>query len=269
VYTLENSRIEHERLRAQSVGLHAHTAALLDRVKIDSGATALDLACGTGGALDQLSEHVGPAGRVVGLDIDQRNVSSARAFVRRTRLSNVEIVRGDARSTGCATASLDLVHTRLLLANIPSPEQVVSEMARLLRPRGWVAVLEPDVGLRVCQPPHRSLDRLAELLAASYRLEGADPHVGRRLPHMLANAGLVEIAVQARAEVCPPGHTQRLVVPDLVQNMRPKILSEGLISERELARLDRAARRRLAERETFSIPVTYFLAWARKPGHDG
>jgi hypothetical protein len=126
-----------------------------------------------------------------------------------------------------------------------APEQVVGEIARLVRPGGRVALIETDVALQVSRPRHRGLQLLTELLATVYREGRADPYFGRRLPHVLAGAGLVDIGVEARAQIRSPGHAHRAVTLDLVQTMRAKILGRGLIGERELDRLDRAARAHL------------------------
>ncbi|MBV9416805.1 MAG: methyltransferase domain-containing protein [Solirubrobacterales bacterium] len=249
--------------RAEHVG--EQTTALLDPITVAPGGSALDLGCGSGGALGLLSELVGPDGRVVGVDPDEVSLGAARALVRERALDNVEIVRADARETGLSRSSFDLVHVRMLLVNLPAPEQVVDEIARLVKPGGWVAAMEPDHALRVCYPPHHALRRLSELLAMAYRHDGADGYVGRRLPHLLATAGLANIAVEAHAPVYPPGHPHRTLCPDLVRELRPRILRWGLIGERELDRLDHAARLHLDDPETLSVPVTYFAAWARKP----
>jgi SAM-dependent methyltransferase len=264
-YTLESNGREQRRLRTQAESLREHTMALLEPIEVAPKARAVDLGCGPGGAIEILSELVGAHGHVVGVELDETSVGSARTLIRKCGLGNVEIVRADARDTGLPSSSFDLVHVRLLLVNLAAPEEVVAEMARLVRPGGYVAVLEPDVGLGVCYPPDPSLARLTELLTIAYRLSGADLYLGRRLPQLLANAGLEKIAVQARAEVCPSGHPQRTVCVDLVQNMRSKILHWGLIDERELDQLDHAARGHLDDPYTMSLPVTYFAACARKP----
>jgi SAM-dependent methyltransferase len=249
----------------QAEQLRDQTKALLEPIILATGASALDLGCGPGDALEHLSGLVGPSGRVVGIDQDVATLTAARAVVREHELSNVELVRADVRSTGLRRSSFDLVHVRMLLVNVPTPEQVVDEIARLVKPGGWVAAMEPDHALRVCYPPHPALQRLCALLDAAFRHDGADGYVGRRLPHLLATAGMANIAVEARAPVCPPGHPQRTLCPDLVRALRSRILRWGLIEERELDRLDHAARLHLDDPETLSVPVTYFVARARKP----
>jgi ubiquinone/menaquinone biosynthesis C-methylase UbiE len=199
------------RLAASPEDLREHTKALLARVKLAPGASALDLGCGQGGVIDLLSELVGESGRVVGLDLDHACVASARAQVQQRGLSNVEVLQADASDTGLPSAAFDLAHMRALLVDTIAPGLVIVEIARLVKPGGWIAILEPDGELDVHHPPH--LDRYA----------------ARRLPHLLAAAGMEKIVVEARAPLRGPVD-------------RPR---DGLgISW---------------------LPLGYFLAWARQP----
>ena len=175
----------------------------------------------------------------------------------------MQIVHADARHTGLPGGTFDLVHTRLVLVNIPRPDQVVAEMARLAKPGGHIAALEADI-LGLCYPPHPALNRVTELLLSAYQHDGADPQLGRRLPHLFRSAGLDSIGVEARTDVYPADHPQRTVLPDLLRAVHPKIITRGLAGEAELGALDTAARRHLADPDTLVVPVTYFLAWARK-----
>ena len=80
----------------------------------------------------------------------------------------MEVTQGDAHRTDFPAGSFDLVHARTLLINIPDPATVVAEMARLARPGGWVAALEPDA-VSVCYPPLPAWDRLIEIFLAPSR----------------------------------------------------------------------------------------------------
>ena len=263
-YTLGSSPAERHRLYQQLAVLRAHSTALLDRVGPRPGGNAVDLGCGPAGILDLLSARAGPGGHVTGVDNDGGHAAAARAFAREHALANVQILQADARRTGLPGAAFDLVHARLVLVNINRPAEVVAEMARLARPGGWVAALEADI-LGLCYPPHPAVDRLTELLMAGYRHDGADPQLGRRLPHLLRGAGLTEIGVEARTDVYPAGHPQRTVLIDLLRAIRRKTAARKLVTGAELDALDAAARRHLADPDTLTVPVTYFLAWARKP----
>lgn len=265
VYSLGTSAEERDRLRRQSGELRDHSVLLLDRVGVAEGWQAVDLGCGPSGILDLLADRVGPAGHVVGLDFEPANVALAREFVAERGLANVEVVRGDAHRTGFPSASYDLAHARTLLINIPDPAAVVAEMARLTRPGGWVAVLEPDGGGSVCYPAHPAWDRLTEIFHGAQKVDGADTFIGRRLPDLFRGAGLVDIGVEAKADIYPLGHSRRTIRADLVRSMRPKILAAGIASESELDEVDRAVREHLSDPDTLMLPHLLFLAWGRKP----
>lgn len=264
VYTLGDGPAEQDRLQQQAGSLGGLNEVLLDRVGIRPGWSAVDLGCGPGGALGPLAARTGPDGHVTGVDLNPAHAATARDFAARRGLGNVQIVTADARRTGLPGGTFDVVHARLLMVNVPRPEEVAAEMARLAKPGGWVAALESDVTV-LCYPPHPAVDRATALLRASYRLDGADPDLGRRLPHLFRDAGLADVGVEARAEVYPAGHPQRTVDIDLVQAMRSKIVMRGLAGEAELDMLDTAARRHLSDPGTLIAPNIFFLAWARKP----
>jgi len=265
VYALGSNDAERERLRRQSIELGAHSAALLDRVGVRPGQRVVDLGCGPRGIIDLLSERVGSDGLVVGLDLEPANIALACSFADEHGLENVKILERDARETGLAASSFDLVHARMLLVNLPDPAAVVAEMARLVRPSGWVVGLESDSAFQLYHPPHPAWDRLREIFIAAFRVDGADPFVGRRLPELYREAGLIDVGIEARVELYPHGHSRRTLRVDLVRSMRAKIVARGIAGEQELDDLDRAARQHLDDPRTLVLTGVYFLAWGRKP----
>ncbi len=265
VYTLGSNPAESARLQGQADDLAAHTLTLLDHVDLPVGSRALELGCGPAGSIALLSERVGPSGSVTAIDIDPAHVDLARQFVADRRLSNVEVLEGDARASHLASNSFDLVHARLLLVNVPFPEQVIAEMVRVVKPGGWIIADEVDGEVRVCYPPHEAWDRLVEIFHAAYRSDGADLMIGRKLTSLLRRAGLVDVGADARADVYPAGHPRRTLLADLVRSMRNKIVERGIVSEDEWGRLDREVRDHLADPDTLTMSCLYFLAWGRKP----
>ena len=182
LYALGSSPDESARLQRQAEELAAGSAALLDRVGLRPGQKAIDLGCGPRGILDMLAERVSPAGRVVGLDADPAHTAMAAEFAAGRGLRGVEIMTADARSTGLPSGSFDLVHARTLLINLPEPAEVAAEMARLARPGGWVASMEPDTEHARCYPPHPAFGRLCEIFTVVFSRNGADPWIGRGYP---------------------------------------------------------------------------------------
>jgi ubiquinone/menaquinone biosynthesis C-methylase UbiE len=265
VYSLGTSSGESERLKRQADELAPENEALLDRVELAPGDSAIDLGCGPRGIIELLYARVSPGGRVVGVDSDSAHVSMARELVAARGMSDVEIVEADARDTGLPADSFDLVHARTLLINVPEPQQVLAEMVRLTRPGGWVASLEPDCERAIYYPYHPVFDRIRELFMLAFARNGADPLIGRRLGELYRDAGLEETGLEARAPVHPAGHSRRTVSVDLIRAMRPQILALGAADAAELDELDAAARQHLKDPDVVVMPGVYFLSWGRKP----
>jgi SAM-dependent methyltransferase len=271
VYALGADTDETARLRRQSEELQPEARALLGRLRelgLRPGQAAIDLGCGPRGILDLLAEAVGRGGRggrVVGLDADPAHVAAARQYASSHGFANVEVLAGDARHTGLAAGSFDLVHTRTLLVTIPEPAEVVAEMVRLARPGGLVASQEADAEFSICYPPLAEWDRLLELFHASFPRAGADLRLGRRLTELFREAGLTDVGAAVYASCYPAGHSRRTVIPDLVRSLHPVILSLGLAGERELAEVDAAVRAHLADPRTLMMPHLLVTAWGRKP----
>jgi SAM-dependent methyltransferase len=265
VYTLGSSPAERERLGRQADDLLPHALALVNRVGLQPGASALDLGCGPAGALELLSQRVGPTGRVVGVDVHPAHAALARKMVVERGLDNVEVIEGDARGTGLPPAAFDVVHARLLLVNIPDPEAVIAEMERLVKPGGWVILDEADGGAHICFPPLAAWDRITEIFQDGFRADGADLMIGRKLTKLLLDAGLTDVGTDGRADVYPASHPRRTIVADLVQSMRDKLVQRGIASFAELERIDGEVRHHLADPATVTMSCLYFLAWGRKP----
>jgi len=265
VYPLGSSQGESARLQRQADELAADSAALLGKVGLGPGQSAIDLGCGPRGVLDLLAERVSPGGRVVGLDADPVHTAMAVEFAAERRLSGVEIMTADALSTGLPSGSFDLVHARTLFINVPEPAGLAAEMARLARPGRWVAAAEPDTEHALCYPPHPAFDRVSEIFRVVFSRNGADVRIGRRVPELFRQAGLTDVEVEAKAQMYPPGNSRRTVRLDLVRAMRPMVLEMGVATEAELDELDAELRPHLTRPDTIVMSGLLFLTWGRKP----
>jgi ubiquinone/menaquinone biosynthesis C-methylase UbiE len=266
-YLLGRRSAEEDRLAKQVLDLEGEARWLLDRLDIRPGARAIDLGCGPrGGVLNLLAERVGPTGSVVGLEYSESFVASTRAFIARQGMTNVEVLQGDARATGLPRNSFDVAHMRLVLVNIPAPEQVVAEMVALVRPGGRIASHEADYEPHICDPPSRAWDRLLEVYKAYSAAHGIDLFVGRRTHRMFREAGVVDIAVNPVIHAYPPGHNRRSIFWDFIQNTRDRIVAEGFIGEGEMAALSDDLKRHLDDPRTLVVSHMHLQVWGRKPG---
>jgi SAM-dependent methyltransferase len=266
-YLMGHSVAENERLRQQGEQLAADSSWLLDQIGIQPGWRAIDVGCGPRGILDLLAERVGPQGRVVGLERDPATVALGQEFVAERGLASVEIIPGDARATGLPRASFDLVHMRLVLVNVPEPDNIVTELVALARPGGIVAVHEVDwiAIAHVCEPPLPAWTRLMSAFAANASARGIDLSIGRKVPVLLRRAGLLDIRVNPIVHERPLGHPRRPHFLQVIENVRERIVSAGLLRQGELDDLLETACAHLDDPETLVISPLFVQAWGRKP----
>lgn len=111
--------------------------ALVELVPEEATAEWVDLACGPGVVTRAIAGRVGA---VRGIDLTPAMVEEAERRAREAGVGNVGFAVGEATATGLPDACFDGAITRLSLHHIPGPARVVAEMARLVRPGGWVLV---------------------------------------------------------------------------------------------------------------------------------
>jgi SAM-dependent methyltransferase len=264
-YFLGSSSAELDRLRLQAKIYEEYTRWLLERIPIQPGWRALDVACGPVGIIPLLAERVGPTGEVIGLDSDERMVENARALVADQRLTNTRIVVSEARRTGLPSSGFDLVHERLLLINVPDPEAILAELIRLTRPGGFVVVQEVDTVSWLCDPPHPAWDRLLGAWKVIGSDLGKDLFIGRRLPRLLEGAGLVDVGTHCHALVYRGNHPYKMHLLWFMAIGRDRILEKGLFSPAELTELVAGLQRHLEQPDTLVLAHLLFQAWGRRP----
>ena len=117
----------------------------------------------------------------------------------------VKFIEADATATGLPERAFDLVHARRLLLNVQNPEQILTEMMRIAKPGGVVAVQEPDASAWNCDPPHPAFDILRGAILSAYRRTGKDFNIGRRIARMLKQAGLDGVNLRPTARMTRAG----------------------------------------------------------------
>jgi SAM-dependent methyltransferase len=264
-YFLGYRRAEQERLKEQALQLADESSRLFDRVALAAGARVVEIGCGPQGCLDLLARRVGPLGSVIGVERSEDAVDLARGLVREQGLTNVEIIHGDARSTGLTRDGFDLVTSRLVLVNVPHPEQIIAEAFALVKPGGIVAFHEADYIAHVCDPPLPAWDRAVDILNSYSASAGIDLFVGRKLPRMLRAAGLVDVEAQPLIHIYPPGNGRRSILLDFVENLSQRLVETGTASPTELKTVKDALCRHLADPDTLVVSHLFIQAWGRKP----
>ncbi|KAF2788509.1 hypothetical protein K505DRAFT_394616, partial [Melanomma pulvis-pyrius CBS 109.77] len=95
-------------------------------------------------------------------------------------------------------ASFDLVHQRFVLGAVRREqlEDVVANLVALVKPGGWIQLMESDVGVRVISEEDNAAAVVWGLLRNIYLTMGVEPDVDAHLPAYFARAGLVDVSEQ-------------------------------------------------------------------------
>jgi SAM-dependent methyltransferase len=243
----------HERYLQQASWTVSLRKYLYENSKIARANSILEVGCGTGAILAELSGLF--SSRVFGLDIDRGNLELAAV-----NAPEAFLLEADGNLLPFSTGSFDMVVCHYLLLWLAKPLQVLQEMKRVIRPGGEILVAaEPDYGGRIDYPPE--LIELGRLQAEALRSQGADPSIGRRLASLLLKAGLQHV------ETGILGAHWRVPRESMEWEMEQEITVEdlhGVITDERLTRLiaiDQAAHSS-GERILY-IPT--FFGYASKP----
>lgn len=164
----------------------------LRELALRGGERVLDVGAGLG----QLTRALGRAtGRpAVGIERSAEQLASARRLAASVgEESLLDLRAGNAEDfplAGDEWGSFDVAHARFLLEHVRSPEQVVGQMVRAVRPGGRVVLCDDDHDLmRMWPEPTPTMLAVFRAFLSTYERNGNDPYVGRRLVALLAAAG--------------------------------------------------------------------------------
>lgn len=247
--------------------------AIVNELPLDPDMRVLDLACGDGFYTRRIAERLGSGGSITGADINLAYLSEAKLEASRQR--------GRARIAFVATSfdrlpfpddTFDLVWCAQSLYSLPDPVVAIGHMARVLRPGGLVAVLENDTLHQVFLPWPVRLElplRAAELRSF---LEGSRNsskyYVGRRLPAILAAAGLEPLRMTTHAfdRQAPLGKAERELLQSYLEEVAERVaphLDAALL--RELRQLvDPGSPQHLLGQPYLTMTWLNVLAFGRK-----
>jgi 2-polyprenyl-3-methyl-5-hydroxy-6-metoxy-1,4-benzoquinol methylase len=117
----------------------------LDWLNVGPGQTVLDVACGAGGPALRVAALTGCA--VVGVDVHEQAVATARSLAARRNLSNLarfEVVDASGR-LAFPDARFDSITCIDAINHLPERSRIIAEWARLLKPGGRLLFTDPTV----------------------------------------------------------------------------------------------------------------------------
>lgn len=258
-YLLENARAEAgTRFTALAEIFDPPTFRRLDALGIAPGWRCWEAGAGGPSVPRWLAGRVGPGGRVLATDIDVSWTRAAEGPV-------TEVRRHDVARDPAPAETFDLVHARLVLVHVADRDRALRSMVSVLRPGGVLFLEDADPALQPLASPdeHGARERLANRIRTGFRAmlaeRGADLAYGRRLPRLLRDAGLADVAAEAYFPIASPACD--LLETATIAHIRDGLVASGHATEEEIER----HLANVAEGGMDLATAPMVSAWGRRP----
>ncbi|HET9874223.1 MAG TPA: methyltransferase domain-containing protein, partial [Mycobacterium sp.] len=198
---------------------------------IGAGWHCWEAGAGGGSVPTWLCERVGPTGQVVASDVDTFALeeTTARPY---------QVLRQDLTvDPPPAVARFDLVHARLVLEHLSNPAGALMTLADALRPGGWLLVESSDPASQplACPDQIGPSQALANKVRQSFwdvLGQRTDLALGRTLPRLLRDAGLIDVDAEAANSLGGPDARQ--LQRTLTERMGPSLVATGRLTADEI-----------------------------------
>lgn len=159
------------------------------QLALPPSAQILEVGCGTGATMRFLARRDDFSGKVFGVDQSFHFIDAASRFAREEGVSDrVDFRVGDAHRLDFPAATFDAVIAHTLISHVSDPTSVLSEMARVVRPGGTVAIFDGDyTSMTYAFPDYEfGVQMDAALIAVGFN----NPRVMRDLLRLMPALGL-------------------------------------------------------------------------------
>lgn len=169
-----------------------------------------------------IAAKLGPNGLVTGVDFSETLIAEA---IRRAAGRNVSAAFevGDAQNLRFSNHAFDAVRAERLLMHVPNARQALSEMARVLRRGGRMAVQDFDWETQFCDSPYEDTTRKIALSFCDGMKNG---WIGRRLPRLFREVGMTGVSVSFETITVTYDFLQLLLGGHVARAVSTGVLSE-------------------------------------------
>ena len=150
----------------------------------------IDCGCGPGSITVDLAGAVA-RGEVIGIDLRENAVASARELARTRAITNVTFAVANVYRLPCANASFDAAFACAVLQHLGDPLAALKEIRRVLRPGGVIGIVDGSPTMAFRYPTNPLLETWDKLrgLERAYNTGRSPDGLGVELRAVLRQAG--------------------------------------------------------------------------------
>lgn len=232
---------------------------------LSSGMRVLDIGCGPGTVTLGIAEKVHP-GQVIGTELSLDQTKTVKKEAEEKGL-NLSFEQEDVYSLSYSDKSFDAVFMSAVVGNLQNPSQAITEIFRVLKPGGLVAIKEFDHSANISFPATEFILKVNELYNRLRIENGHDPDSGRKVRGLLNAAGFEGVkAIATYQNMDAPSGSGSPVMESILRNeWGPEFINRGWITQPEVDALIEQSQA-YAPGPDFFNATAWIEAWGRRPG---
>ncbi|GAB3930873.1 methyltransferase domain-containing protein [Larkinella terrae] len=199
------------------------------------GLSVLDVGCGSGAITRGIAELVGAEGRVLGIDPSGNLIAQARQHSE--ALPQLDFQQADIYGFE-TTEQFDIVTCARVLQWLAKPEEALARMAKLVKPGGFLAVLDYNHEKVEWTPePPEAMKKFYGAFLKWREEAGFDNAIADHLKDQFLKLGFEKITVEPQFEISvksePTFATASRIWSEVAELRGPQLVKDGYVSEED------------------------------------
>lgn len=156
----------------------------------------LDVGAGSGTISASLAQKM-PEGQVTATDISEDILQRASEFAQSMGATNVEFRTANVFELPFEDATFDVAHAHQVLCHLGEPSRAITEMVRVVKPGGVIALCESDMRMWCLFPELDGLVKFYDMMVNTLVANGGQDKGGRQLVSWAVAAGVRRDDIEA------------------------------------------------------------------------
>ena len=245
-YLNSHSEIKDHWMLKQTLYTGATRRELLATLSIPVNSKVIDLGAGFGALAIDMAYSM-PI-QVWATDFDLDKVMAAKEIAEQVdrkitsfKPGEINFQQENTYSLSFENSTFDYAVARFLFQHLSEPAKAIAEIQRVLKPDGVVCIIDVDESFAISYPDTPGYDGLYTAFKQLQQQNGGDRRIGRKLPHLLREAGFVEIysfvQMQSAYNYTAKGNLAHQFVLEQFLSVRDEIESKGIMHPSDFDRL--------------------------------